>query len=134
MNLTTDQATAGPSPGLRRKPSHTVRVEKQHRQVTVTVGEVKVAETRNAVTLYEADYQPVQYIPIEDVNQAYLELSGHTTDCPYKGVANYWSLNVAGRHLKNVVWHYPNPYDEVAGLKGHVSFYLLKVNVKVMGL
>ena len=133
MNTTAAPETAGPSPGLYRKPGHTIRIEKQHRPVTVRFGGMVIAESRKAVTLYEADYQPVQYIPLADVKTEYLEESDHTTYCPYKGEAKYWTLKVDGRTLHDVVWHYPKPFDECAQLIGYVSFYPHKVEVDVAG-
>lgn len=123
-----------PSPGLKRNPRHTLILEKTARPVTVRFNGKVIAETRNALTLLEANYKPVYYIPVEDVNGAYLTPSSHLTDCQYKGHAQYWNVEVEGRLARDVVWRYAEPYDEVIELKNYVSFYPNKVEVEVIGL
>ena len=51
------------------------------------------------------------------------EATEHSTYCPFKGHANYWSLQTKGATEDNLVWGYADPYPEVAGLKGYVAFY-----------
>ena len=65
-----------------------------------------IADTRNALTLREASYPPVQYIPRRDVDMAALVRSEHTTYCPYKGDASYYSISAGGDSSKNAVWTY----------------------------
>ena len=77
----------------------------------------------NALTLREADYPLVQYIPREDVDLSELKPTDHTTYCPYKGVCNYYSVPSGGKKSVNAVWTYENPYPAVAQIKGHVAFY-----------
>ena len=82
-----------------------------------------IADTRNAVTLREADYPPVQYIPREDVDLSQSERTDHATYCPYKGDCNYYSVPAGGKKSVNAVWTYENPYPAVAQIKEHVAFY-----------
>ena len=82
-----------------------------------------IADTRNALTLREADYSPVQYIRREDVNFTQLEQTDHATYCPYKGDCSYYSVPAGGKKSVNAVWTYKDPYPAVAQIKGHVAFY-----------
>ena len=77
----------------------------------------------NALTLREADYPLVQYIPREDVDLSELKPTDHTTYRPYKGVCNYYSVPNGGKKSVNAVWTYENPYPAVDQIKGRVAFY-----------
>jgi uncharacterized protein (DUF427 family) len=63
------------------------------------------------------------YFPRESVNQALLEPSPHTSVCPWKGTANCYSLNINGERNVNAVWHYSDPKDAAAQIKGRVAFW-----------
>jgi len=65
-----------------------------------------VADTDNALTLREADYPAVQYIPREDVDFSQLERTDHATYCPYKGECSYYSVPAGGEKSVNAVWTY----------------------------
>jgi uncharacterized protein (DUF427 family) len=106
-------------------PDHPITVEPSDLHVVVRVGTQVVADTTRALTLREASYPPVQYIPLEDVDQALLTASATRTYCPYKGEASYYSIT----GLPDAVWYYPSPYDAVAGIAGHVAFYPDKVDI-----
>ena len=92
-------------------------------RVVVSVAGRVIADTRNALTLLEADYQAVQYIPREDVDLTQLERTEHATYCPYKGDCNHHSIPAGGKKSVNAVWTYEDPYPAVAQIKGHVAFY-----------
>jgi uncharacterized protein (DUF427 family) len=82
-----------------------------------------VADSRNSMTLREATYPPVQYIPREDVEFSQLERTDHVTYCPYKGDCNYYSIPAGGKKSVNAVWTYENPFPAVAHIRGLVAFY-----------
>jgi len=109
-------------------PDHPITVEPSGLHVVVRVGAQVVADTTRALTLREASYPPVQYIPLEDVDQALLTVSDTHTYCPYKGEASYYSITADGGS-PDAVWYYPNPYDAVADIAGHVAFYPDKVDI-----
>jgi len=56
-------------------PDHPITIEKTGLRVVVRVGAHVVADTTQALTLREAAYPPVQYIPLEDVDQTLLASS-----------------------------------------------------------
>ena len=104
-------------------PDHPISIQRNPAGVVVSVAGRMIADTRNALTLREADYPPVQYIPREDVDLSQLERTDHATYCPYKGDCNYYSLPAGGKKSVNAVWTYEDPYPAVAQIKGHVAFY-----------
>ena len=107
-------------PGL----DHPITVEPTVQRVTVRLGGRVIADTENALTLREASYPPVHYIPLSDVDAAVLERTDHSTYCPFKGDASYYSLKgTDGQTAENAVWTYESPRDAVAGIAGHVAFY-----------
>jgi len=102
---------------------HPISIQPNRARVIVSVAGRVIADTRNALTLREADYPAVQYIPPEDVDFSQLERTDHATYCPYKGDCNYYSLPAGGKKSVNAVWTYENPYPAVAQIKEHVAFY-----------
>ena len=75
------------------------------------------------MTLREAAYPAVQYIPRKDVDMALLERTDHATYCPYKGDCAYFSIAVGGDRSTNAAWSYEAPYEAVAAIKDYVAFY-----------
>jgi uncharacterized protein (DUF427 family) len=98
-------------------PDHPISIEANLSRVVVKVGGRIVADTRSALTLREASYPAVQYIPRRDVDMAALVRSEHTTYCPYKGDASYYSIPAGGNRSKNAVWTYETPFEEMAQIK-----------------
>src|ERR1700752_1365868 len=91
-------------------PDHPISIEANPSRVVVTVGGKVIADTRAALTLREAAYPAVQYIPRRDVDMAALTRSEHTTYCPYKGNASYYSIPAGGDRSLNAVWTYEAPF------------------------
>jgi uncharacterized protein (DUF427 family) len=104
-------------------PEHPISIERNPARIVVSVEARVIADTRNALTLREADYPPVQYIPRDDVDLSQLKRTDHATHCPYKGDCNYYSVPAGGKKSVNAVWTYENPYPAVAQIKKHVAFY-----------
>jgi uncharacterized protein (DUF427 family) len=114
-------------------PDHPITIEPNPRRVRVTFNGRVVADTRRALTLREAGYAPVQYIPRADVDVALFKRTAHATYCPYKGDASYFSLKVDGRVSENAAWSYEAPYPAVAAIRGHLAFYPRRVEGIVEG-
>src|SRR5213596_2702309 len=107
---------------------HPISIERNPARVVVSVAGYVIADTSNALTLREATYLPVQYIPREDVDLSQLERTDHATYCPYKGECSYYSVPAGGEKSVDAVWTYEDPYPAVAQIKGHVAFYPDKVD------
>jgi len=104
-------------------PDHPITIERNARRVVVKVAGCVVADTREALTLREASYPAVQYVPRKDVDMTLLERTDHVTYCPYKGDCAYYSVSAGGERSINAVWTYEEPYAAVAAIKDHVAFY-----------
>lgn len=106
-------------------PDHPITIMPTEGRVVVRVGGQIVADSRRALTLTEASYPAVQYIPWADVHRDLLTRSHHQSHCPYKGDASYYSL-IAG--AENAVWCYERPHPAVAEIAGHLAFYRSKID------
>jgi uncharacterized protein (DUF427 family) len=104
-------------------PDHPISIETNPSRVVVTVGGQVIADTRAALTLRESSYPAVQYIPRRDVNMDALSRSDHTTFCPYKGEASYYSVPAGGDRSINAVWTYETPFDAMTQITEYVAFY-----------
>ena len=109
-------------------PDHPISILRNPARVVVSVAGRVIADTRNALTLRESDYSPVQYIPREDVDLSQLERTAHATYCPYKGDCSYYSVPAGGEKSVNAVWTYEDPYPAVAQIREHVAFYPERVD------
>ena len=107
----------------------TVRPTAQH--VSVRVNGELIADTNAALTLQEATYPGVQYIPMADVVADRLRRSDTTSYCPYKGEASYYSIVTPDGELEDATWTYEQPYPAVADIGGHVAFYPDKADITV---
>jgi len=104
-------------------PDHPISIEANPSRVVVKAGGHVIADTREALTLREASYPAVQYIPRRDVDMAALTRSEHTTYCHYKGDASYYSIPAGGDRSRNAVWTYETPFDAMVQIKDYVAFY-----------
>ena len=114
---------------LQPGPDHPITVTKNPGRVTVRACGQVIADTRQALTLQEASYPAVQYIPRGDADLSLLRRSEHQTYCPFKGESSYYSVQAGGQSLENAVWTYEQPYDAVAGIKDHLAFYPGQVQI-----
>jgi uncharacterized protein (DUF427 family) len=104
-------------------PDHPITIEPNPARVVVTVEGRVIADTRSALTLREASYPAVQYVPRSDLDLSLLSRTNHASYCPYKGDAAYYSIPVGGERSVNAVWTYEAPYDAVAAIRDHLAFY-----------
>jgi uncharacterized protein (DUF427 family) len=117
-------------PRLEPGPDHPITIEPHPSPVTVHAGSVLIAETDRAIELREANYPPVLYIPLDDLQQDLLQSSEQHTYCPYKGEASYYDIVTGeGGTLAGAIWYYPDPYPSVDAIAGHVAFYADRVTI-----
>ena len=107
---------------------HPITVAPSPKRVVVTMAGKVIADTRHALTLREATYPPVHYIPRADVDMAALTGTTTRTYCPYKGEASYFSIPAGGERAVDAVWSYEAPHESVAAIKDHVAFYPSRVD------
>ena len=104
-------------------PDHPITIERNPLRVIVSIAGRVIADTRDALTLRESTYPPVQYIPLKDVDMSLLEPTDHSTYCPYKGDCAYYSIPLGVDKSVNAVWTYEVPFAAVAEIKDHFAFY-----------
>jgi uncharacterized protein (DUF427 family) len=109
-------------------PTHPITITANANRVTVTFGGQTIANTTRALTLKEASLPAVLYIPREDADMKALERTAHSTYCPYKGDASYYTIKAGGRSSGNAVWSYETPHAAMAGIKGYLAFYTDRVD------
>ncbi|MGE2729448.1 DUF427 domain-containing protein [Mycolicibacterium vaccae] len=118
-------------PVLEPNAAHPITVVPTGRRVVVRIDGEVIAETDDALTLQEASYPAVQYIPMADVARDRLQPSDTTSYCPYKGEAVYYDVRTAAGTTADAIWSYRDPYPAVAEIAGHVAFYPDKADVTV---
>ena len=89
---------------------------------SVRAGGAVLGESQNALELSEAGLPPVIYFPRADIATAFLDESEHSTHCPHKGDATYFSIVTKSVILKNAVWSYETPLSNVARIKDYLAF------------
>lgn len=109
-------------------PDHPITITPTDGRVVVTLGGRVIADSERALTLQEASYPAVQYIPRADVEMSLLAPTDHATYCPYKGDCGYFSIPAGGEAAVNAVWTYAAPYAAVAAIKDHLAFYPSRVD------
>ena len=106
----------------------TVWTEPWPRRVRAFVGDVAVADSTNALMLFERDHRPVFYFPAADVRADLLEPSDKQTYCPRKGDASHFSIRVGDRVVPDAVWSYETPLPGREDITGYRAFYWRKVD------
>lgn len=114
------------SPGHQQLPDHSIVERPLRKRMQVAVDGEVIADSTDVIQVDE-DGSPLRfYFPRADVKMDRLERSTMTTQCPFKGTANYFSIHMDSRTLKDAVWSYEDPYDEHLGLKERLAFYVEK--------
>jgi uncharacterized protein (DUF427 family) len=116
-----------------RDPHKRVDALPSSRHVRVEIDGTVVADTRRPVLLFETSLPTRYYIPSEDVRLDLLTPTDHSTGCPYKGTARYWSWRGEEDVPPNIVWSYPEPLPAVAAIKDRLAFFNEAVDITVDG-
>lgn len=123
---------ANPAPGWAKKPEHRVDVHPDSTHLRVSFAGVVIADSKDTLRIEETGHGPVHYFPEKDVRLDLLHQTQHSTHCPFKGDASYWTIEVVSggeaRRSENAVWAYRTPYDEMTPLAGHYAFYSTRVD------
>ena len=115
-------------------PDHPITITPTKGRVTVAVNGRRIADTSEALTLKEASYTAVQYIPRKDIDQTQLQRTLHQTYCPYKGECAYYSIPSGGERSVNAVWTYEAPYASVSIIREYLAFYPDRVDSIEIGV
>jgi uncharacterized protein (DUF427 family) len=111
-------------------PDHPISITANPKRIRVLADGVVIADTRKALTLKEASYPAVQYLPREDAQMELLQRTDRVTHCPYKGDASYFSINANGKTLDNAIWTYETPFPAMTEISGYLAFYPDKVKIE----
>lgn len=111
-------------------PDHPITITANPKRVRVSLSGVVIADTTSALTLKEASYPAVNYVPRKDANMALLGRTERVTHCPYKGDANYFSIAANGKTIENAIWTYETPFPAMTEISGHLAFYPDKVTIE----
>ena len=109
-------------------PNHPITIARNAKRVRVSFAGKVIADTTQALTLNEAGYRPVHYIPRADADMSVLKPSANQTYCPYKGDASYFTIHAGGRSADNAVWSYERPFPAMAAIKDYLAFYGSRVD------
>ena len=114
--------------------THSASVSMAGEPYVARVGGDTIAESERAMILEEVNgdkaYKPVVYFPQDDIDPASLRPSDHSSHCPIKGDAGYFTVTAGDEVLENAAWFYPEPHRMVRAVKGYVAFYPDKVTVE----
>lgn len=116
-----------------RDPYKRIDVLQSSRHVEVVVSGVTVAESHQPRLLFETGLPTRYYLPKTDVRMDLLRPTAHRTRCPYKGTAEYYSVDAGGEPRENLAWWYRHPTAESHAIAGYVCFYNEKVDITVDG-
>jgi uncharacterized protein (DUF427 family) len=111
-------------------PDHPISITPNPKRIRVSADGVVIAETTHALTLKEASYPAVQYVPREDAKMELLSRTDRVTHCPYKGDANYFSVTAGGKIIENSIWTYEKPFPAMAEISGYLAFYPDRVKIE----
>ena len=119
------EQTAGTNkaPGYASHPGHRVDLSPVRQRVRVTFAGETIADSSHPVAVDESNHGRVLYLPRADVRMDLLTRTEHTSHCPFKGDASYWTVTVGDKTAQNAVWSYEQPFDEAAGLRDLLAFY-----------
>ena len=114
-----------------RDPYTRIDALSSSRTVRIEIDGTVVAESSSPVILYETGLPPRYYLPKTDVRHDLLSTSESTTECPYKGTAEYYNVTVDGTTHDDLAWWYRSPVAESGPIVGRVCFYDERVDVVI---
>ena len=112
-------------------PGHTVTITPADLHVEVRVDGEKIAETDHPVLLDETGMPTRYYLPRADVRTDLLRSTSFRTECPFKGQASYWTLQLGDAIHDGIVWSYESPIPGAEGIEGLLCFYNDRVELTV---
>jgi uncharacterized protein (DUF427 family) len=121
------------APGFEQHPKYQVDIQPTKDRVRILVGDQVLLDTTSPLKVTESRHHPVWYLPMADADQSLLSRTDHSSYCPFKGHASYWSIGNSDPALENSVWAYEDPYLECVPLKDYLAFYTDRVNLEVNG-
>jgi uncharacterized protein (DUF427 family) len=107
---------------------HTITTQKTSQRIQVVVRGETLADTTNAVVLFETGLPARYYLPREDVRTDLLVPTDTASTCPFKGDAVYWTATLDGGEVVDVAWSYPTPIAEREDITELICFFNERVD------
>ncbi len=104
-------------------PDHPITIAPLGRPVVVRFAGLVIGRSDAALSLREANYPEVIYVPRGDLAMERFARTEKSTHCPYKGDASYFRLEANGQCADNAAWSYEAPFAAMAAIRGHIAFY-----------
>ena len=128
MSLTLGPGPLGTQPGGEANytidgPKHRIWFHPHPRRIRAEVGGRTVLDSTGGHLLHESNIPPRLYVPLDDFDRDVLEPTDHTTHCPFKGDAGYYTIRVGDVVRENSVWAYPHPLAAAPWLAPFASLY-----------
>ncbi len=105
------------------EPRGLIWFEDSPRRIRAVLAGETVVDSGHAKLLHEHAHLPIYYFPEHEVRTDLLEPTAHSTRCPWKGEAAYWSVRVGDRLAENAVWGYDDPIEGAPPLAGYRAVY-----------
>ncbi len=122
-----------PAPGFEKHPDYRVEITPTRDHIRILAGVTCIADSHRPLRVTESKHHPVWYVPLSDVDNAVIVATDHSTYCPFKGHASYWTVSTPDASLENSIWGYLAPYTECVPLLDHVAFYTDRLTLEVNG-
>ena len=123
-----------PAPGFQKHPDYEVGITRTQDHIRVLAGTTCIADSRRPLKVVETRHHPVWYLPMADVDSSVIEATSHSTYCPFKGDASYWTVDTGTTQLENSIWGYLAPFTECQALLEHVAFYTDRLTLEINGV
>lgn len=112
-----------------RDPYHRIDTVTSSREIRIELDGTPLATSEQPVILYETGLPRRYYLRREDVDMDRLRPSDTTWHCPYKGEADFWSIEVDGDVYEDLAWAYSDPFKDASEVRDMICFYNEKVDV-----
>ncbi len=120
------------APGFSKHPSYKIDFIRTNKRYKLLYNGKTLAQSNDVIELFESNHDIRLYFPVVDVQMDALTETDHTSYCPFKGTARYWTVMAEGGDLENGVWAYDTPYQECQELTGHLCFYTEKPGFELL--
>ena len=121
--MATSPSAGNPAPGYSDHPGYRVDLVPCAKRIRATFADQTVFDTQRAVVMCETAHIALYYVPREDADLSMMTRTDHSSFCPFKGHASYYTLSVGDHSSENAVWSYEDPFDEAIGIRGWLAFY-----------
>jgi uncharacterized protein (DUF427 family) len=111
------------SPGHRKWPDHKVEEQRLRERMQVEVAGKVVADSSDVIRVKEDEHHDRYYFPRADIDMSLMERTESTSECPFKGHANYYTFRDGDKRFDDAAWTYEDPFEEHAALKDRLAFY-----------